>query len=67
MFKYIRNESGQAMVFVALFLVVLMGFAALAVDVGAMTVQRSKLQNAADAAALAGALDYANAESTATQ
>lgn len=60
MFKYIRNESGQAMVFVALFLVVLMGFAALAVDVGAMTVQRSKLQNAADAAALAGALVAGN-------
>lgn len=62
MFKYIRNESGQAMVFVALFLVVLIGFAALAVDVGAMTVQRSKLQNAADAAALAGVMSINEAD-----
>ena len=60
MFKYIRNESGQSMVLVALMLIVLLGFGALAVDVGAMTFQRSKLQNAADAAALAGALAAGN-------
>lgn len=56
MFKYIKSESGQTMVLVALMLVVLLGFGALAIDVGAMTFQRSSLQNAADSAALAGAL-----------
>lgn len=56
MFKYIRNESGQTMVLVALMIFVLLGFGALAIDVGAMTYQRSNLQNAADSAALAGAI-----------
>jgi Flp pilus assembly protein TadG len=40
---------------VALFLVVLLGFAALAIDVARAFVVRNELQNAADAAALAGA------------
>jgi len=62
-FKYIRNESGQTIVLVALMIFVLLGFGALAVDVGAMTVQRSKLQNAADSAALAGAMALDEAES----
>lgn len=57
MFKYLKNESGQSMVIVALMLIVLLGFGALAVDVGAMTFERSSLQNAADAAALAGVKD----------
>lgn len=56
MVKSIRNESGQSMVLVALMLVVLLGFGALAVDIGYMTFQRSKLQNAADSAALSGAV-----------
>lgn len=55
MLKYIKKESGQSMVLVAIMLAVLLGFGALAVDVGAMTYQRSSMQNAADAAALAGA------------
>jgi Flp pilus assembly protein TadG len=54
--KYINNESGQSMVLVALLLTVLLGFGALAVDIGYMTYQRSSLQNAADSAALAGAM-----------
>ncbi len=66
MFKYIRNESGQTMVLVALMIFVLLGFGALAVDVGAMTYQRSSMQNAADAAALAAASNLDNAESNAT-
>ncbi|MDD2426717.1 MAG: pilus assembly protein TadG-related protein [Eubacteriales bacterium] len=52
-----REEDGQAMVLFALLLVVLLGFAALVVDVGLMTASKSKLQKAADAAALAAALE----------
>jgi Flp pilus assembly protein TadG len=42
-------------VLVALSLLVLMGFAALAIDVGYLKIARNELQTAADAAALAGA------------
>jgi Flp pilus assembly protein TadG len=63
-----RGEEGQAMVMAALSMVVILGFAAFAVDVGHLTVQKSDLQNAADAAALAGVADMpssANAVATA--
>lgn len=43
------------MVMVALLMVILLSFAALTTDVGALTAAKSDLQNAADAAALAGA------------
>jgi len=56
MFKYLnKDESGQSLVLVALMMAVLLGFGALAIDIGYMTFQKSELQNAADAAALAGA------------
>ena len=47
-----REERGQAMVIVALSLVVLLGATALSVDVGMQFNAKSKLQAAADAAAL---------------
>lgn len=47
------NERGATAVFVALSLVVLIGFTALVVDVGGMWFERGQLQNGADAAALA--------------
>lgn len=50
-----RQEPGQVLVTVALVLVVLIAFVALAVDVGNFYGQRRTMQNAADAAALAGA------------
>lgn len=50
-----KDESGQAVVLVALMMTVLLGMGALVVDYGYMTVQKSQLQTAADAAALAGA------------
>lgn len=50
-----RNELGQSMLVLAMILSVLMGFAALVVDIGMMTIERGRIQNAADAAALAGA------------
>ena len=51
----ILNERGSAIIFIAISMVVLIGFGALAVDVGLMTYHKGKLQNAVDAAALAGA------------
>lgn len=68
--KLAKNEEGQVLVLFALVLVVLMGFAALTVDVGSMTLTKTKLQTAADAAALAGASelpDDSTAEYTAVE
>ena len=52
-------ERGAAAVVIALLLVPLLGFAAIAVDVGALYAERARLQTAADAAALAVARDCA--------
>ena len=49
------GDRGQVLVVVALVFVVLLGFAALAVDVGYMYTVRHELQRCADAGALAGA------------
>jgi hypothetical protein len=52
----VRNrQSGQAVVLVALMIVVVMGLAALAIDVGGAMSARRDLQGVADMAALAGA------------
>lgn len=50
-----RNERGQAFVLTVISLVVLLGMAALVLDVGAWFHQKRHLQATADAAALAGA------------
>lgn len=50
-----RKSKGQTLVQVALLLVVLLAFVALAVDVGRFLQMRRQMQNAADAGALAGA------------
>ena len=49
-----RSESGQVLVLVALALVVLLGAASFTVDLGRRGAEERYLQNAADAAALAG-------------
>jgi hypothetical protein len=51
----LRDESGQAMVFVVLGLTTLVGMAALVIDGGSWLRAQRQLQTAADAAALAGA------------
>lgn len=66
-----QDERGATAVVVALLLVVLTGFTALAVDVGAVRWDQKQLQNGADAAALAIASDCAkgkcaNEQATAT-
>lgn len=53
------DESGQTLVLAALCLIVLIGFLGLAVDAGVLRYQKRQLQNMADAAALAGALEVA--------
>lgn len=55
--KLMKNEDGAVVIIVALMMTVLMGFAALAIDIGFMYNQRRALQNAADAGALAGVLE----------
>ncbi|MFO8241249.1 MAG: pilus assembly protein TadG-related protein [Dissulfuribacterales bacterium] len=50
-----KNESGAVAILIAVCLIVLIGFAALAFDIGHLYVVRNELQNAADAGALAGA------------
>lgn len=60
-----NKQNGSTIVTASIWLVVLVGLTALAVDVGRLMVIRNELQNAADAAALAGAncLDRATAAS----
>lgn len=75
-FPFVQKQKGAVTVLVALTLPVLVGVAALAVDLAYLHVVRSELQNDADAAALAGArklyvsgasaLDWAAASSTAS-
>jgi putative Flp pilus-assembly TadE/G-like protein len=55
----LRQERGAVSVVVALLMLPLIGFGALAVDVGAIYVEQQRLQNGADAAALAIAQDCA--------
>jgi hypothetical protein len=54
-----RKEAGQALVFTAAALVALMGFAGLAIDMGVMRRDKRLQQTAADAAAIAGASNWA--------
>lgn len=53
--KVMGEEKGSVMIMVVLALVVLIGFTGLVIDGGQAYMTKSRLQNAADAAALAGA------------
>jgi Flp pilus assembly protein TadG len=57
--RRLAGDRGAAAVLMALVLVPLLGFAAVAVDIGAVYAERARLQVAADAAALAVAQDCA--------
>ena len=54
----LKDESGQVLVLSLLSVMLLMAFLALAIDVGVLFRARRNMQIAADAAAVAGALDY---------
>jgi Flp pilus assembly protein TadG len=58
------KERGAVAVLVALLMVVLLGFGAIAIDVGMLYAQQAQLQNGADAAALAIAQDCAKRGTT---
>src|SRR5688572_17468165 len=51
----LKDQQGVVAVMVAVVLIVLLAMAAMALDVGHALVARNQLQNASDAAALAGA------------
>ncbi len=63
-YKSPKRESGQTLVVVALSMTVLMLMAGLAVDVGMAYNERRNMQNAADAAALAGAQQLCDMQGT---
>ena len=62
--KGLRDESGQVLVIAALSMTGLLGFMALATDVGVLLRSRRSVQTAADAAATAAALNYLHTGST---
>lgn len=51
----LQDQKGVSAVIIAICIVMLIGFVALAIDIGHIAVARNELQNAADAGALAGA------------
>jgi Flp pilus assembly protein TadG len=61
-----REERGSVLVITAVSMVALLGMTALVVDVASWYQVKRQAQNAADAAALAGAADLPNSASTAT-
>jgi Flp pilus assembly protein TadG len=61
-----RNQRGQALVVTVVFMTVLVGMAALAIDVGHWYHTQRKLQAVADSAALAAAQDLPTSTATAT-
>ncbi len=54
-FNLLRDEEGQALIQVTIAFLVLLGLISLAIDVGHVYAERRRMQNAADAGALAGA------------
>jgi len=62
--KFRRDQRGMIMIFVAISLATLIGFAVLSIDVGTMTLVKTQLQNAADAAVLAAVPELVNDDTT---
>ena len=62
---FFNSRKGTAAVMTAIMMTVLLGFCALVVDIGGVSLERSKLQNAVDSAALAAAQDLPNASAAA--
>jgi Flp pilus assembly protein TadG len=62
-----QEDRGSVIILVALVLTALLGFCALVTDIGLMYAQKAHLQNAVDAAALAGVQDLPGNPDTAEQ
>lgn len=65
--RYLGNTQGQVIVLAAGAVFMLTGFATLSIDLGYYTSERQRLQNALDAAALAGAQHLPESVSAATE
>jgi hypothetical protein len=65
MFKALRNNKGSTMVIYVCMFVVMLGMAAVVVDIGRVAVEQQRLQNAVDAAALAAAAQLPDASEAA--
>lgn len=63
--RLLRDQSGQAVVLAAVCLAGILAMAGLAIDVGQLRYEKQRLQMAADAAALAGALELNSCAGTA--
>lgn len=63
--KILKNEDGNVLVIVAVFIIALFGFTAMVVDAGGLFLEKSKLQKGLDAAVLAGAKDLLKGKSVA--
>ncbi|HET9176969.1 MAG TPA: pilus assembly protein TadG-related protein [Terriglobia bacterium] len=63
--KRSRNEAGQALLLMALSMIVLCGFTGLAIDMGYLRFMKRQMQAATDSAALAGAAEVGYADVTA--
>jgi Flp pilus assembly protein TadG len=55
--RHVMHEGGQTLPLIVMFMVALLGMAGLVIDLGDGYFQRQQVQNAADAAALAGAIE----------
>jgi Flp pilus assembly protein TadG len=64
--RFFKSEAGNMLALTAAGLMAVMGFAALAIDVGCMLTARKQVQNAVDSAALAGASGLLASTSTAS-
>lgn len=53
--NFVRDEKGQSTIFMALLLIIIMGFSTLLIDTGYLYAERRNMVKAADAAALGGA------------
>jgi len=62
----VQSEDGQVIVLIVLFMLVMLGFCALCLDVGHAYLAQRRLQSAADAAALAGAQELPDVTSATT-
>jgi hypothetical protein len=66
MWRLLKDERGNILVFATLAMVSMIGFAALSIDVGTMLSARNQLQAAADAGALSGATGLLSSQAEAT-
>lgn len=66
-YQLVKEERGAVLVLTAFAMVVIFGFAALAIDGGRLYVTRGEIQNSADASALAGGQSLASSQGEANR